>query len=240
MRIFANTYELLSEVSRDVWEMGAIVKPKSFQNKVIAGNDQFITKEITNYHYHLKAIPDASNLLTFSKPGSQEWVTQEFIERISLQFKNPGSAWKIRKEEWEVFLNEKGEMDYTYNERLQGLDMIIEELRENPDSRQTWLPIFERKDLKSLGGKKRVPCSLGYHFQVRKGVLSLTYIQRSADIVAHFGNDILLAHMMLNYVADQVGVTLGGLDHFIFSLHCYKRDWETLEKGISKLQDYES
>jgi len=240
MRIFENSYELISEVLRDLHEMGKIVKPKSYQNKVIEGNPDFFTKEINNYHYRLLGLGDVEPLFSFSQPGSRDWVLEEFEERIASRFVNPGVAWVIRQSEWEQFLNEDGEMDYTYNERLKGLERIIFELKRNPDTRQAWLPIFERKDIENLGGSKRVPCSLGYNFSVREGQLNLTYIQRSADAVAHFGNDIILAHFMLQYVVSRLKVEgleveAGYLDHFIFSLHAYQKDWETLEAGISKL-----
>ena len=129
-------------------------------------------------------------------------------------------------------------MDYTYSERLHyqnNMGKIIEELKRNPDTRQAWLPIFHPGDTGRLGGRKRIPCSLGYNFSIRNGELNLTYIQRSADMVAHLGNDIHLAWMMKTYIANRVGVKEGYLDHFIFSIHSYKRDWARLESGISKL-----
>jgi len=238
MRIFGNAYELMSEMGRDLWEMGSEVRPRSFQNKIIEGNDDFITKENNNYHYRLVELPDPDNLYLFSKPGSKEWVKAEFAERINPSTGNPGEAWKIRKEEWEVFLNEQGKMDYTYPERLHdhgALQNIANELHRNPGSRQCWLPVFHPKDVLHLGGSRRIPCTLGYNFSIRKGELNLTYIQRSADYVSHLGNDIHLAWMMMEHMANRVGVEPGYLDHFIFSIHSYKRDWATLEAGISKL-----
>ena len=44
MRIYENCRELMSEMGRDLWEMGKQVKPKTYQNKVIDGNDEFVTK----------------------------------------------------------------------------------------------------------------------------------------------------------------------------------------------------
>lgn len=46
MRIYSNAYELLSETGRNLYEMGAEVKPKTYQNKSIEGIDDFITKEL--------------------------------------------------------------------------------------------------------------------------------------------------------------------------------------------------
>ena len=51
MRVFDDAYELMSEVRRDVYEMSAIVTPKSMQNKNIEGDINYETKEILNYSY---------------------------------------------------------------------------------------------------------------------------------------------------------------------------------------------
>ena len=53
MRIYCDCYELMSEMARDLWEMGIEVKPKTYQNKKIEGNDDFITKEIISKQYCL-------------------------------------------------------------------------------------------------------------------------------------------------------------------------------------------
>ena len=40
MRIYDDCYELMSEMGRNLWEMGSIVKPKTYQNKVIEGDER--------------------------------------------------------------------------------------------------------------------------------------------------------------------------------------------------------
>jgi len=240
MRIYKNAYQLLSEIFRDLDEMGIIVKPKSYQNKKIEGLEEYETKEIMGYSYMLTDLPDPEVLFLFEGNTAKRWALEEFKERIMDKgFVNPGKAWKIREKTWLPFLTDDGEFDYTYNGRLHwnhNVLRIITELKRNPDTRQAWLPIFHPQDLHHLGGKKRIPCSLGYFFMVREGVLHLTYIQRSADAVAHFGNDIYLAWLMKEYIASKTGFKAGDLRHTIFSLHAYRKDWGTLEKGISNLK----
>ena len=235
-RIYGSAYELQSEVLRDLSEMGTIVRPKSYQNKDIEGQDEFQTKELQNYVYSLVRLHDPDNLFLFE--DSLAWAQAEFLERVRALGKiNPGEAWKLRPEVWEEFLVD-GKFDYSYNERLcwnDNLYRVEAELKRNPDTRQAWLPIFHATDVKYYGGKKRIPCSLGYFFMVREGKLSLTYIQRSADAVKHFGNDVYLAFKMMEYMARRVGVEPDKLTHHIFSLHAYKRDWKTLDEGIYKL-----
>jgi len=234
MRIYADCRELISEMFRDVHEMGIITTPKSYQNKNIEGDDNFITKELESYVYKLQSLANVGDLFRFE--GTQEWADAEFEERVAYNFINPGEAWKNRKGTWEQFLNSSGMFDYTYNQRINprlALPRIVKELEENPDTRQCWLPIFQPGDVRYMRGSKRIPCSLGYYFKVNDGVLTMTYIQRSADAVAHLGNDIYLAWRMMEYVSEKANLKPGGIIHHIFSLHAYKKDWETLAKGIS-------
>lgn len=237
MRIYQNCQEQVSEIFRDLHEMGLIVKPKSYQNKVVEGDDDFITKEIRNYVYTLLSLEKSEYLFIF-EPEVKEWADAEFGERVDPNFVNPGQAWKLREEVWRQFQNAIGLFDYTYNGRIQpegNLALIKQELIRNPDTRQTWLPIFQEKDPRYMGGARRIPCSLGYHFTVRDNTLHMTYIQRSCDAVVHFGNDVYLAWKMMEYMAHATGYDVGYLTHMIFSFHAYKKDWQKLADGISKL-----
>lgn len=238
MRIYENSYELISEMFRDLNEMGRLRSPHSMQNKEVKGDFNYQTKELEHYVYRLLSLGDTRPLF-FLDPKAEKWALSEFSERVTSHYQNPGEAWLLRKEVWEQFLNENGMFDYTYQGRIDpafNLKLIAEELKSNPDSRQAWLPIFQPKDLRYMGGKRRIPCSLGYFFRITQdGDLSLTYIQRSADAVTHFGNDVFLAWLMLEYVASLIGVKPESLTHHIFSLHSYQKDWPILEKGISEL-----
>ena len=46
MRIFGDSFELMSEMGRELRSYGITVKPKHYQNKDIEGNEDYITKEI--------------------------------------------------------------------------------------------------------------------------------------------------------------------------------------------------
>ncbi len=241
MRIFGNAYELFSEVLRDLDEMGVVVRPKSYQNKIIEGKAGFDTKEVTMYAYALTDLPDMENLFLFEGAQSKNWADLEFFERISKKPQNPGVAWKIRLEVWEEFLNEQGQFDYSYQDRINEhnqLEAAIAELKRNPDTRQVWIPIFQPKDSQYLGGTRRIPCSLGYYVMIRENKVILHYVQRSADAVRHWGNDIYLAWQMKQYIANALEMQQGHLYHTTFSLHSYQRDWELLKKGISDLAHY--
>lgn len=241
MRIYDNCYELASEIMRDVNEMGIVVHPLSMQNKDVSDDENFKTKELINYSYCLKKLEREDVFFIFDET-SKKWLPLELAERLSSVYINPGNAYKIRPHVWREFINEEGEFDYSYNERIEpsrNLDLVLKELRRNPDSRQAIIAIWDRNiDVKYLGGKKRVPCSIYYQFLIRNGKLHIIYSQRSADLVTHLFNDIWLAFRFKSEIAKFLGYEDGFLYHNIGSLHVYKKDWEILKTGISNLIHY--
>ncbi len=237
MRIYINAQEMIEETKRDLAEMGIVVKPATMQDKYIKGDPNYETRELQNYSYCLL---DAKSQ---DIPGvTQPWADAEFLERVTdpflrspegelsePNFLNPGKAWELRKEVWTEYLHE-GKMAYTYNELIWNNDQvtkIINRLREDPDSRQLWISLWNPdKDPDFLGGISRVPCSLGYGLQVRDGKLNLHYVMRSCDFATHFRNDVYLAIRFLEWVAEKTGYPGGSFTHTIFSLHVYNKDVE--------------
>lgn len=243
MRIYSNSFELMSEMGRELNSYGQIVKPKTYQNKVIEGNEDFITKELICQQYCLTSLGDPVWLFVFSH--SKEWADAEFKERIDTSdIINPGKAWELRKDLWEQFLV-NGKFDYTYNERMVILPYTIQLLKSDSDTRKAVLPIFNgngEDDTLYYHGNKRIPCSMYYDFLIRQNgkgekVLHICYHQRSSDFAQHFGNDIYLAWRLMEYVAQEVGVKPGYLYHTIDSLHIYKKDWHFLSCNLEDLKD---
>ena len=243
MRIYSNSFELMSEMGRELNSYGQIVKPKTYQNKVIEGNEDFITKVLICQQYCLTSLGDPVWLFVFSH--SKEWADAEFQERIDISdITNPGKAWELRKDLWEQFLV-NGKFDYTYNERMVILPYTIQLLKSDSDTRKAVLPIFNgngEDDTLYYHGNKRIPCSMYYDFLIRQNgkgekVLHICYHQRSSDFVTHFGNDVYLAWRLMEYVAKEVGVKSGYLYHTIDSLHAYKKDWTALASNLEDLQE---
>lgn len=250
MRIYSNPYELMSETARNLYEMGQLVLPKTYQNKIIEGNSDYATKELICEQYCLTSLKDDDSLPLFVfDRDSIEWTKQELIERWDNQGSipiNPGEAYKIREDLWKQFLNKEGKFDYTYNERFHyrnnrshNMDRIIQELIKNPDTRQAVLPVYSLDDVANIGGVGRVPCTMYYDFLIRnvngEKQLNICYHQRSSDFVTHFGNDVWLAWKTMEVVASNVGVKPGYLYHTIDSLHSYAKDWDKLKTPINQL-----
>lgn len=245
MRIYSSSYELMSEMGRELNSYGQTVKPKTYQNKNIEGNEDFVTKEIICQQYCLTSLQDPTWLFFYSR--SREWADAEFQERIDTSdIINPGKAWELRKDLWEQFLV-NGKFDYTYNERIiHVIKPLIRLLKDDNDTRKAVLPIFNG-DMDGLDtdwhdGSRRIPCSMYYDFLIRQNgkgekVLHICYHQRSSDFVTHFGNDVYLAWRLMEYVAKEVGVKPGYLYHTIDSLHTYQKDWDKLASSLRVFED---
>ena len=242
MRIYTNFKEAVNEVRRDLKEMGIRVHPKTYQDKYVANDPDFSSLELQNYIYTVTS-PDPSHLVV-----DESWANAEFVERVlggeGPQNKpvNPGEAWKLRRDVWEQFLEcpeTCGELDeecpsecglrrfaYTYSERMWfQYRPLLEEMVDNPESRQLYLSIWDPyRDIGNLGGVSRVPCSLGYLFQIRRGQLNMTYLMRSSDFATHFQNDVYLAVKLQEYFSEKVHIPKGYFTHFIGSLHVFQKD----------------
>ena len=231
MRIYRNFQEAFSEVKRDLVEMGIRVHAKTYQDKYIADNPDFGTRELQNYIY---TVTDPNP--AYLNPV-QPWADLEWQERLAgIEGKpnaklNPGEAWKAREDVWRQFLQADGKFAYTYGDRFRShrqVRIMINRIKVDPDSRQLYISIWNPIDVHKLGGVSRVPCSLGYLIQIRKGKLNITYNMRSCDFITHFNNDVYLACKLQAYMADQTGYEVGTFTHWIGSLHIFNKD----SKGV--------
>lgn len=229
MRIYDNFREAQSEIRRDLVEMGIRVHPKTYQDTYIGDNPDFETMELQNYIYTV-INPDPSKIECERDYCKAEWLDRR--EGILGMPLNPGRSWLTRKKVWSEFLGDDGKFAYTYPERFakyKQVQRVIQQLRKDPDSRQGFISVWDPSDVEKLGGLSRVPCSLGYLVQVRKGKVNLTYLQRSCDFATHMGNDMALAAGLQYYItaellSDHIEYQVGTFTHWIGSLHIFKKD----------------
>lgn len=220
-RMFRTFTEAQHEIRRELAERSIEVQPETMQDKIVADNIDFLTKEIQNFQYTVTQ-PDLADLSPWI---SHPWVEHEFGERISVAGMNPGRAYMYRPEVWNEFLEEDGRFAYSYPERIgTQVEGIIDELRLHPNSRQLYLAIWDRAKDPSRRGKRRVPCSLGYYFLNRQGRLDITYMMRSCDFHTHWANDVYLARRLQEYVAARTNIQPGLFSQIVMSLHVYAKD----------------
>lgn len=82
MRIYTDYKEVISEIKRDLVEMWQPISTYSMQNKVIEGNTDYETKEITNYSFCLSNFDNIEDMIDYP-----EFQKAEF-NRIDNYFKD--------------------------------------------------------------------------------------------------------------------------------------------------------
>jgi hypothetical protein len=116
---------------------------------------------------------------------------------------------------------------------------VIQQLTRNTLTRQAYLPIFFPED---TGAKNniRVPCTLGYLFEIWDGKLDMTYYIRSCDVFRHFRNDIYLAGRLIQHTTNilllnGIDIKPGELNMKINNLHAFENDIYALKQKEKRL-----
>lgn len=158
------------------------------------------------------------------------WAEDHFQERVGGVPTNPGSQymnWPWYDPNWAAQAGEGATFSHTYQERMWprwscwhpfddkspsltgiryrygDLQDVVNLLHREPTTRQAYLPIFFPEDTGAHHGE-RVPCSIGYWFTLRGGLLHVTYHIRSCDFLRYFRDDVYMAmrlgQWVLNYL----------------------------------------
>jgi len=127
------------------------------------------------------------------------------------------------------------------------LEDVVNQLLVGPLTRQAFLPIWFPEDTGAILGR-RVPCTLGYHFMIRDGVLQITYYMRSCDLIRHFQDDVYMAGRLAQWMVNELNtrvapegapipkysLRVGDLNMHIVSLHCFQGDLAMMKYRDSK------
>lgn len=113
-------------------------------------------------------------------------------------------------------------------QRNDQLKKCIEQLNNDPNSRQAWITIYDGKEKDNY--TYDTPCTIGVGFRIQDGRLHMTVVMRSNDLVFGFCNDQYCFSKLQEMVADELGLPVGHYTHFAQDLHIYERHWYMKEK----------
>jgi thymidylate synthase len=139
-------------------------------------------------------------------------------------------------EQWIYLFNERL-TDYTDDGRLMGaygprlrrwrgttdqLAYVRRALADDPATRRAVIQLYDPEV--DTQGHKDVPCTLGYRFFLREGLLHMRTTMRSQDLWLGFCYDIFTATILQELLAGWLGASLGNYELSIDSLHLYGHD----------------
>jgi hypothetical protein len=235
------------------------------------------TREVQNVSLCI-TLPGSAHQLAIETGCNLPWAEDHFQERVSGEPLNPppSEAWwpyalKHNAEHksqgakfshtypermWPRFANTEGVTDkgrqifvphigirFEYGD----LEDVVQQLKKSPLTRQAYLPIWFPEDTGAVHGE-RVPCTLGYHFLIRDGKLTITYYIRSCDFIRHFSDDVYMAGRLAQWMVERLNEDSAPGEEYavwelimhISSFHIFEGDVLEVQRRVKEAQALES
>jgi len=123
---------------------------------------------------------------------------------------------------WKRMADADGDVNSNYGwqwRRNYQLERVINMLRDNPETRQAAISIYDGKEIAEYS--KDTPCTYAVQFTVLNGKLNMSVVMRSNDLWYGFCNDQYQFSNLQMLVAYETGYKLGTYYHFAHNLHLY-------------------
>lgn len=248
-RIYTKFSEVMSDIDESFIFNSSLERVTKWQGLEVKDTAWGDTIELLNYYFQYNIPSMKPEKLQEEIKPNMPWSENHFLERVCGKPLNPGKEYK----NWPFYKNadrdkkfrKEEKFSHTYMERywfpkMKGLryetgnlgDVIVQ-LHKEPTTRQAYLPVWMAEDTGCLHGG-RLPCSLGYHFILRKNWLHIAYYLRSCDYIRHFKDDVYLTSRLCVFVIEQLRkkdptfwnkVSPGILSMHIVSFHMFENDY---------------
>jgi len=123
---------------------------------------------------------------------------------------------------WQRMSDGNGNVNSNYGwqwERGWQLDKVVAQLKDNPDTRQASISIYDGKEISRY--KYDTPCTYAVQFTVIKDKLNMCVVMRSNDLWYGFCNDQYCFSKLQELVSERTGYDIGTYYHFAHNLHIY-------------------
>lgn len=114
-------------------------------------------------------------------------------------------------------------------ERNNQLNKVIKKLKDDPETRQAFLTIYDGKEISEY--EFDTPCTLSIGFCIIDNLLNMSVLMRSNDLWYGFCNDQFCFSNLQIKVAKELNINTGWYYHFSNNLHLYN---SKLNKIVNK------
>lgn len=143
---------------------------------------------------------------------------------------------------WDEWADEDGNLGPVYGhqwrswaapggETIDQVSQVVEQIRENPDSRRMIVSAWNVGELESMA---LPPCHLLYQFYVADGRLSCQLYQRSADVFLGVPFNIASYALLLLMMAQVTGLQPGDFVHTFGDVHLYSNHLDQARLQLSR------
>jgi thymidylate synthase len=123
---------------------------------------------------------------------------------------------------WKRMMDDKGNVRSNYGwqwKRNNQLDKVIDKLKENNNTRQAAISIYDGKEIDTY--YKDTPCTYAVQFTILNNKLDMSVLMRSNDLWYGFCNDQYCFSKLQELVSERIGLKSGTYFHFAHNLHLY-------------------
>ncbi len=123
---------------------------------------------------------------------------------------------------WQDMSDSNGNVNSNYGyqwERAYQLDKVVAQLKDNPETRQAAISIYDGKEINKY--RHDTPCTYAVQFTVLDNKLNMCVVMRSNDLWFGFCNDQYQFSKLQEMVSERTGYEVGTYYHFAHNLHLY-------------------
>jgi len=123
---------------------------------------------------------------------------------------------------WKRMADKNGHVNSNYGwqwERTSQLEIIIDMLKNKPDTRQAAISIYDAKEISDYAND--TPCTYAVQFTILHGRLDMCVTMRSNDLWFGFCNDQYCFSRLQEMVSKRLNIEPGVYYHFAHNMHLY-------------------
>lgn len=155
---------------------------------------------------------------------------EEFVEAVKDYGYDLGPIYGHQWRSWKDY-EDDGTGYATSKEPIDQLQNVIEEIKNNPDSRRLLVTAWNPSDIPDMA---LPPCHVLFQFYVQDGELSCKMYQRSADFFLGVPFNIASYALLVHIIAKMTGLEVGKFIHTFGDAHIYSNHEEQIKLQLSR------
>ena len=194
-------------------------------NKIISdGIDFGDTKALFNVGFYITN-PGMKSITNKERNWSLDYAYAEWQWYLSgdPNIKKLGELYGKVPKIWQYMADEYGNVNSNYGYqwlRKDQLEKVINMLKENPETRQAAISIYDGKEINKYDND--TPCTYAVQFTIINNELCMSVYMRSNDLWYGFCNDQYQFASLQQLVADELSMDVGWYYHHAHNMHLYK------------------
>ena len=208
-----------NKVFRNANEAYEYIHDRILQDGIEFGN----TKALFNVGFYISD-PMDNKIVNKERNWKKDYAEAEWQWYLSgdPKISKLGDIYGKIPEIWKRMANPDGEVNSNYGyqwERNAQLDMIVEMLKHNKDTRQACVSIYDGKEITDYAFD--TPCTYAVQFTIVHGRLDMCVTMRSNDLWYGFCNDQYQFSKLQEMVSKRLKIETGVYYHFAHNMHLY-------------------